>query len=80
MIESVICYNITLRWSTINCAVMSAINIIFKQATKITKNRYIKNIIWLDDMYMYVKYVHKKVKCVVSMDLQNGIDPISVRV
>ena len=59
---------------------MSAINIIFKQATKITKNRYIKNIIWLDDMYMYVKYVHKKVKCVVSMDLQNGIDPISVRV
>ena len=62
MIESVICYNTTLWWSTISCADKIAINRICKQITKIIKT----DISSIDDLY--IKYVLKKVKCVVSIE------------
>ena len=62
MIESIICYNITLWWASVSCADKIAINKICKQASKIIK----ANIPSIDDLY--VKFVIKKVKCIVSIE------------
>ena len=64
MIESVICHNITLWWYIISCADKAATNRICKQATKIIKT----DILSIEYMLMYVKYVLKKVKCVVYIE------------
>jgi len=59
MIESVVCYNITLLWFTITSVDKTAIKRIYKHVTK-------TNILSIDDMY--IKYVTKKVEGVVSME------------
>ena len=62
MIESIICYNLALWWSTISYADKIDIYRIFKVAAKITKT----DVLSID--YMYVKCVLKKDRRVVFME------------
>jgi len=66
MIESIVCYNISLWWSSTSESDKKILNRITKQAAKVTQC----NITSVDDLYC--KIVTKKVKCI----LLNSTHPL----
>ena len=60
MIESIICYNISLWWSSMNENDKKALNRITKQAAKVTQSELTS----IDDLYCNI--VTKKVKCIMA--------------
>ena len=60
MIESIICYNISLWWSSMNENDKKALNRITKQAAKVTQSELSS----IDDLYCNI--VTKKVKCIMA--------------
>ena len=60
MIESIICYNISLWWSSMNANDKKALNRITKQAAKVTHSE----LTYIDDLYCNI--VTKKVKCIMA--------------